>query len=658
VAQPVEAVDPPWQAGRVTLNPLDLPDADHAHEWVQTRAREGLASARELVQRLRDAPPSDTVDALRQWDEVSLRLSNVAAMGSLLSNVHPLEDVREAAETAEQDVQKLTTELSLDRGLYEVFAALDADGLDEQAARLLDKVLEDFRRSGVDRDDETRARITAISERITELDQEFGKVVRDDVRSIQVTPERLDGLPADWLEAHPAGDDGLVTVTTDYPDVVPARMFAHDADVRRDLTMAFLNRGWPASDALLKEMFALRHELATLVGYADWASYDADVKMIGTGPAIPEFIDRITAAAEEPMQRDLAILLERFRRDHPGADSITGADASYYEELVRKEQLQVDAQQVRTYFAFPKVRQGLLDVTGRLFGLRYEEVTDATLWAEDVTAYDVFDAEGPGSTEPFGRIYLDLHPREGKYKHAAQFTLTEGLAGRQLSEGVLVCNFARGLMEHDHVVTLFHEFGHLVHHVLAGRGQWTRFAGVSTEWDFVEAPSQMLEEWAWDADVLRTFATDDAGEPIPADLVERMRKGDDFGKAYLARQQMFYAAMSYWFHTERPEDLTAMTRELQTRYSPFPYIEDTHMFASFGHLGGYSSAYYTYMWSLVIAKDLFSAFDPADLFDPGTAGRYRDRVLAPGGSKDAADLVEDFLGRPYTFDAYAAWLAG
>jgi thimet oligopeptidase len=644
----------------VSLHPLDLPDADSAHDWVQTRAKEGLATARELVQRLRDTPPTDALDALRQWDEVSLQLSNVAAMGSLLSNVHPLEDVRDAAETAEQDVQKLVTELSLDRGLYDVFAALDAEqsgGLDDEAARLLTKVLDDFRRSGVDRDDETRARITAINERITELDQEFGKVVRDDVRTVRVTPERLDGLPADWLEAHPADDDGLVTVTTDYPDVVPVRMFAHDADVRRELTMAFLNRGWPASDALLKEMFALRHELATLVGYDDWASYDADVKMIGTGPAIPEFIDRIAEAAEEPMRRDLTILLDRFRQDHPDATSITGADATYYEELVRKEQLQVDAQQVRTYFAFEKVRQGLLDVTGRLFGLRYEEVTDATLWADDVTAYDVFDSAGGDDAESFGRIYLDLHPREGKYKHAAQFTLTEGVGGRQLSEGVLVCNFSRGLMEHDHVVTLFHEFGHLVHHVLGGRGRWTRFAGVSTEWDFVEAPSQMLEEWAWDADVLRTFATEQSGEPIPADLVERMRRGDDFGKGYLARQQMFYASMSYWFHQERPEDLTAKTRELQARYAPFPYIEDTHMFASFGHLGGYSSAYYTYMWSLVIAKDLFSAFDARDLFDTGTAGRYRDRVLAPGGSKDAADLVADFLGRPYTFDAYAAWLA-
>jgi thimet oligopeptidase len=644
----------------VTISPLTLPDAEHAEEWVRTRAEEGIAAARALIDGLREDPPTEAMAALLVWDEAALQLGNVAAMGSLYGNVHPDEAVRTSAEKAEQDVMRLMTELSLDRGLYEVFAGLDASGLDEQASRLMAKVLADFTRAGVDQDDETRARITAINERLTEIDQEFGKVIRDDVRTIRVAPERLAGLPQDFLDAHEAADDGLVTVTTDYPDAVPTRMFAHDQDVRRDMTVAFLERGWPATDPLLREMFDLRHEIANLVGYADWAAYDADVKMIKEGPAIPAFIDKIADAAAEPMERDLAILLERYRADFPDAERVPNYDAPYYEELVRKEQYDVDSQRVRTYFAFDKVRQGLLDVTGRLFGLRYERIADATVWDADVAVYDVHDAAAGDDTAPLGRIYLDLHPRDGKYKHAAQFTLTDGVAGRQLPEGVLVCNFSRGLMEHDHVVTLFHEFGHLVHHVLGGQVPWARFAGVATEWDFVEAPSQMLEEWAWDPDILSSFATNAAGEPIPTDLVESMRRSDDFGKGYTARVQMFYAAMSYYFHVERPADLTARMIELQERYSAWPYLDGTHMFASFGHLGGYSSGYYTYMWSLVIAKDLFSAFDPADLFDEagtGVAGRYRDCVLAPGGTKDAADLVADFLGRPYTFDAYAAWLA-
>ncbi|GAA3819901.1 M3 family metallopeptidase [Nocardioides panacisoli] len=645
----------------MTLEPLALPVTDDAttwSDWVQDRATTELDSARRLVEEVRTASTQDAVAVLRKWDAAALHLGNAAAMGSLIGNVHPDQQVRDLADAAEQDAQKLATEWSLDRGLYDVFAALDGDGLDPLAARLLEKVRKDFRRSGVDKDEPTRNRISAIRQRITELDQEFSKVTRDDVRSIRVAPERLEGMPADWLEAHPAEEDGLVTVTTDYPDAVPTRMFARDQDVRRDMSVAFLQRGWPTTEPLLQELFALRHELATTVGFPDWPSYDADVKMIGEGDAIPEFIDKITAAAQEPMERDLGLLLDRYRRDFPDAERIEPYDAIHYQELVRQERYDVDAQKVRTYFPFPKVRQGLLEVTGRLFGLRYEQV-DVPVWHEEVTAYDVFRAEGE---ESLGRIYLDLHPREGKYKHAAQFTLADGVEGIQNPEGVLVCNFSRGLMEHDHVTTLFHEFGHLIHHVLGGHSAWARFAGVATEWDFVEAPSQMLEEWAWDPDVLRTFASNEAGEPIPVELVEAMRRSDDYGKGIYARTQMFYASMSYWFHRDAaepggPRDLTERMIELQEKYAALPYLEGTHMFASFGHLGGYSSAYYTYMWSLVIAKDMFSAFDEDDLFDPEVAGRYRDRVLARGGEADAADLVADFLGRPYSFDSYAAWLA-
>jgi len=636
------------------LPSLLLPTVDAAEEWLADRAAAGLDRARHLVETLKADRPTDALDALNRWNDVHIALGGVASVASLFSEVHPLEAVRTRAEVAMQDVLKLDTELGLDRDLYDVFAALSPDGLDEPATRVLQKTLLDFHRAGVDKDEPTRERIKAIQERLILVGQEFSKNIRDDVRSIRVTPDRLAGLPEDWKQAHPPADDGLVTVTTDYPDSLPFRTFAHDAGARRELAIAFLSVGWPNNDPLLSEMFTLRQELAELLGYATWADYDTEVKMIKTGASIPQFIDKIADAALASGMRDRQVLLDRKRQDDPDAETIDGADVLYYAETISREQLDVDAQLVRTYFDFPRVRQGLLDVTGRLFGLRYEPSFDAPVWDEAVTAYDVLPIDG---TEPIGRIYLDLHPREGKYKHAAQFDLVRGVGGRQLPEGVLVCNLPRGLMEHGQVVTLFHEFGHLVHHVLSGRQEWVRFSGVSTEWDFVEAPSQMLEEWAWDATVLQTFATNEAGEAIPSDLVAKMRRADDFGKGYQARTQMFYAAMSYYFHLERPADLTARTRELQEKYSLFPYIEGTHMPCSFGHLEGYTSGYYTYMWSLVIAKDLFSAFDKAHMFDPVVADRYRDCILVPGGSKDAAELVEDFLGRPYTFDAYAAWLA-
>ncbi len=572
-----------------------------------------------------------------------------------MTNVHPDEALRATAESTEQDAHRLLTEVSTDRELYDVLAGVDASALGAGAQRMLERSLRDFRRSGVDRDEETRARVQALSERQTATAQLFAKNIREGVRTIQVAADRLAGLPEDFVAGHPAGADGRVELTTEYPDYLPVITFAEDRTLREEMLRAFLDRAWPDNDDVLHELLAIRQELAQLLGYPDWPSYDAEVKMIGSGAAIAEFIDRITALAETPARRDFAVLLDRVREDRPDAGTIDGVDKAFYSEVVRREQYEVDAQEVRRYFDFTKVRAGLLDVTGTLFGLDYDEVPDASPWHEDVTAYDVRSVEG--ERELLGRIYLDLHPRPGKYSHAAQFDLVPGVTGRQLPEGVLVCNFPRGLMEHHDVVTLFHEFGHLVHHVLGGRQEWVRFSGVATEWDFVEAPSQLLEEWAWDHAVLSGFATDETGEPIPAALVERMRRADEFGKGFHARTQMFYAALSYQLHQDPPADLTATVAELQERFDLFTYLADTHFHASFGHLGGYNSGYYTYMWSQVIAKDLFSAFDTGALLDPGPAHRYRDTILVPGGSRDAADLVSEFLGRPYDATAFEAWLA-
>ncbi len=632
--------------------PLSLPTSDW-EGWLAARCEGNLDEVRRLAATLADASGSRSSEqTLGLWDELGLALREALAVASLMSNVHPDEDVRSRAEQGEQDAARLETAIGQDRALYEVLAALHTEGLDDAARRVHELTMRDFRRAGVDRDETVRQRLREIAERETSVGQEFDKSIRDDVRSVRVDPAVLDGLPTDFVEGHPPGDDGLVEVTTEYPDYVPFMTFCRDRAARQALVTEFLNRAYPANEPLLHELLELRREHARLLGYDGWPAFDAEVKMIGSGPAIPEFVDRITEASGVAARRDVDVLLRRLQRDHPQVTSVTAVDRSFYGEVLRRENFEVDAREVRRYFEFARVRQGLLDVTGRLFEVEYLEVPDAPTWHADVTTYDVLRGG-----QRLGRIHLDLHPRKGKYGHAAQFDLSPGLRGRRLAEGVLVCNFSRSLMEHDHVVTLFHEFGHLVHHVLAGGQDWTRFSGVATEWDFVEAPSQMLEEWAWDAAVLRSFATDADGSPIPRELVERMRAAKDFGKGAYVRTQMFYAALAYQLHQQVPDDITATMLELQAAYDAFSPVPDTHFFASFGHLHGYGSGYYTYMWSLVIAKDLFSAFDRDDLFDTAVAHRYRDRVLAPGGSRDAADLVADFLGRPYGFDAFEAWLS-
>jgi thimet oligopeptidase len=640
-AKPVEAAKP---------TPPRPPEA-----WLQEKCAGHLTAAREKLAQLKDGSKREGLAVLELFNDLQIELNNASTVSGLLSQVHPLAAVRDAGDKCTHDVDALNTEINLDRAVYDVVKAVDAKGLDAEAQRMLERTLRDFRRAGVDKDDKTRARLKEISDRETIVGQTFDKAIRDDVRSVKLKPAQLAGLPQDWIDAHKPDADGNVVVNTDYPDYVPFRTYASDSKARSELYQVYMNRAWPQNDEVFKELLALRQEKAKLLGYKNWADYNAEDKMIKHGDAIATFVDKITAASDHAAKRDYAVLLERKKKDDPKATAVDGSEYLYYEELVRREKYSFNAQEARKYFDFKQTEAGLLSVTGTLFGIEYKPATDAQKWAPDVDVYDVFLA---GGGEKIGRIYLDLHPREGKYKHAAQFTMVSGVTGKQLPEGALVCNFPTGLMEHDDVVTMFHEFGHLMHHVLAGKHKWVRFSGVATEWDFVEAPSQMLEEWAWDVNVLQTFAKDDKGTPIPADLVKRMRAAKEFGKGYWVRTQMFYAALSLAYHRmdAAKVDSTKVVQELQHKYSVFPYVKDTHFQAAFGHLNGYSSGYYTYMWSLVIAKDLLSAFQKNGMMDTKTSYKYRDTVLVPGGAKDAADLVKDFLGRPYGFDSFKHWL--
>ncbi len=619
--------------------------------------------ARAEVARLKAMPlPRAPAAALESYDQAMAALSDASAQAEVARNASPDEALRQAAEVADQELQKLATELSLDRGLYEALASLELTGEDQETRHWVARELREFRRAGVDRDEETRTKVRALNEELVRIGQEFGRNVRQDVRRVLLDPVELEGLPADYIDAHPPGADGKVTVTTDYPDVFPFLSYAKSARAREAVWRAFNTRAHPQNLSVLSRMLIGRHELATLLGYDSYASYATENKMIGTAGAARGFIDKIAAAAAGRGEADLAVLLARKRRDDPAAARLDSWDSSYYTDRVKAEQYQFDAQAARPYFEFARVLKGVLDVTGQLFQLEYRELKDAVVWHPDVTVHDVHDAP---TGKLLGRIYLDLHPREGKYKHAAQYTLVSGRRGVRLPEGALLCNFPKpgtqpALLEHSEVSTLFHEFGHLLHHVLGGHTRWAGLSGVRTEWDFVEAPSQMLEEWTRDVSVLQTFARHhQTGEPIPAETIARMRAADEFAKGMMVRRQMFLAATSLVLHERDPRglDTTLVLAELQARYSPFPYVEGTFMQCSFGHLEGYSAAYYTYMWSLVIAKDLFTVFEQRGLFDQQAAGRYRRAILEPGGGKPAAALVEEFLGRPYDFRAYQHWLA-
>ncbi len=595
-------------------------------------------------------------------NNLGIEIDAAASKASLMENVHPDETVRTAAETGSQNIQAFTTALSLNRDVYEAVTAVDVSGADDLTRRFKELTLRDYRRSGVDKDQETRDRIEALQKELVEIGQEFSRNIRDDERTVQFDPAALEGLPKDYIDGHPVDESGKASITTAYPDYLPVIKYARSTATRERMYHAFNNRGYPANKEVFTRLLEKRYELARLLGYDNWAHFITDDKMVGSPEEAARFIEKLDGAARERAERDVESLLARKRQDDPAATRVEDYEKSYLSELVRAEQYDFDSQALRPYFNYDDVRNGILSLTSTLFSVRYEPVTDAPVWHETVECYDIFE----GDTH-LGRFYLDMHPREGKYGHAAQFNINSGVKDRQVPVAALVCNFPGGddsgvaLMEHSDVETYLHEFGHLLHTIFGGNQEWIRFSGVATEWDFVEAPSQMLEEWSIDWSTLATFARHyETGEPIPAALVERLRAAQDFGKGIYIRQQNFYSAVSLHAYNQQPSrvSMEKMVPELQTKYSSFPYVPGTQMYASFGHLEGYSAMYYTYMWSLVIAKDLFSRFDTANMLDPKVATEYRRTVLDPGGTQDAADLVEEFLGRPYGFDSFRDWLNG
>jgi thimet oligopeptidase len=615
------------------------------------RARAQIASLKALK------ASSDGRAVLEAYDEATAALSASFNRSSLAREVHPQAAFRDAARSCEQKADALNVEISQDRGVYDALSAVDLSKSDAATRYWMERTLLEFRRAGVDRDDATRAKVKALNEEILKLGQTFTQNISEDVRKVELDPKELTGLPEDFIKAHAPGANGKVVITSNYPDYFPFMTYAKDGKAREKVWRAYHQRAHPKNLPVLEQLIAKRHELATLLGYPSWAAFVTETKMTRTQQVAAEFIDKVAATAEQRAKREYADLLARKQKDDPKATTVEPWDQDYYEDRLKAEKLGFDSQALRSYFEYGRVKQGVMDITSRMWGITYVPVKDAAVWHPEVEAYDVTE-----NGKLLGRIFLDMHPREDKYKHAAQFDLVAGQAGKRYPEGSLVCNFPRPgeLMTQDEVETFFHEFGHLLHHVFAGRQQWKGITGISTEWDFVETPSMLLQQWASNPAILQEFARhQQTGEVIPAALVEKLRASKEFGKGLWTRRQMFLAGVSLDYYSRAPGfDTTEALKKQQEKYSPFrhEYRDGTYFQLAFGHLEGYSAAYYTYVWSLVIAKDLETEFQKNGYLDTATTMKYRKTVLEPGGSKPAAELVRDFLGRPYGFDAYRAYL--
>ncbi len=678
-AKPV-ATDAPSEPPSASKGlPLDVdPTAFfESAESLRKLCNESLTTANgklEGVRALKDAAPEAlTYEAvLGAIDDARLAIKNGGDFSSLMAVSHPDAATRKAAEECEPKTGSFETSFFLDAGIAATvkrYSALVKEGKAKappspEAARVLEHLLRDYRRNGLDLAEAEQKRLRELNAEITRVGQDFDANLAQSTAFIEATPKDLEGLPASYMDAHKPGPNGKIRVTTDYPDYFPVLQYAKNRSFALELYKKFDNRAADKNVQLLEKLLVLRQEKAKLLGYPTWADYVIEPRMAKNPRTVASFLEGLRAhiakKGEEEMRefRDMHAKLGGLR-----SDPLPPSDRTYLEDQVRKAKYGLDSKEVSQYFEVTQVKKGILEITSKLFGVSYR-AADVPKWHPDVEPMEILD----GSGKVLGRFYFDLYPREGKYKHAAVFSIrdTKRLAdgSRLMPIAAIECNFPKpggpgpALMSHQDATTFFHEFGHVLHHLLS-ETETVTFAGTSVARDFVESPSQMLEEWAWSKETLAVFARHhETGTPLPDALHTKMLRARGFGRALMTQRQLFLAALDQAYHTRpQPQDTTKVLEEIQEAYTPFKYVPGTHFQGTFGHLVGYDAGYYGYQWALSIARDLFTRFEGSSMLDPKTAGEYRTMVLAKGGSMDEAELVKGFLGRPPSDLAYKRFLS-
>jgi thimet oligopeptidase len=637
-------------------------DPEALETWVNQRLADEQASVAKL---LAVTGPRTVENTLRPFDDAQNQLAIAGNNTALLYSLADSAPLRDKGQAMTAKVSSAATDLSLNQKVYSALSAIPLPADDPATRHYIERTLLEYRLSGVDKDDATRAKIRALQDKITDLSLTFGRNVADGTLKITAAKQELDGLPADYIALHKPAADGTYTLTTEQPDVGPVLNFATSTDLRNKLFLAYTQRAYPKNVQVLRDLLTARQDLATTLGYAHYADLATADQMIGSAAGVERLIQQVDDASRAAAGKEYAQLLAFAQQRQPGIASISQADSRYWVEQYRRAQFSFDAQSVRPYFPYDKVQTGILKTASRLFHVSFKPVKDAVVWDKSVDTFDVYDAAQASQGKLLGRIYLDMHPRDGKDKWFSSAPVVPGIRGHQFPEGMLVCNFSGGtagdpgLMEYDEVVTFFHEFGHLMHHILGSQGPWSAAGGFNVEGDFVESPSQMLEEMFHDPAILQSFGKHyQTGETLPASLIAKMNAASAYGRARWLQGQLLYSSYSLQVHNQAPAsiDFDALFAADQARFSPFTPVAGDRTFASFTHLTGYASNYYTYVLDKVIAIDFFAQFDKRNLLDGPTAMRYRRAVLEPGANKPAAELVKDFLGREQNMDALKTWM--
>ncbi|MGE0357638.1 MAG: M3 family metallopeptidase [Burkholderiales bacterium] len=589
-----------------------------------------------------------------EWNRLQIRIEDVVNPIYLMGSVHPDKTVRDAADPCLTRYTTLSTEIFQSEKLFaRVKAARTANA---RQAKLRKDLVEGFEDTGVALPPDKRARAKEIFDRLELLRQEYDQRIRDDPAKVTVTPAEMEGMPEAYVKAQKKDGEGNFVLGLDYPAYAPFLAGARSEAARKRYYTAKLREGGEENLARLDEIFRLRKELAGLYGLPSFAHYSLRRKMAGTPGAVEKFLAEVKSAVRSVEARELDEL-RAAKAAEEGKDAAATAfgrwDLFYWQERVRKARFAVDQEEMRRYFPTDKAVAFTLLLSETLYGVKFTE-RKVPVWHPEVRYFDVTDAASGAFLSGF---YLDLFPREGKYNHAAAFPVRgASLVAKRTPVSVLVTNFNRTGLDPEEMETLLHEFGHVLHGVLS-RTDYVTHAGTSTPGDFVEAPSQMFEEWVRREQPLALMAKVCPGCPrLGKEGIERLAAARRFGKGILYARQWLYAAFDMALSTE-PQPAMAAWKRLEAG-TPLGFVEGTYFPASFSHIASnYAAGYYGYMWSQAIALDMLSAFSK-DLLDAKVGRRYREAILSQGGQREPADMVRKFLGREPSSDAFFAEITG
>lgn len=660
-AQPVSPSS--WIQPNLTVpDPKEPVSSRYAPGEITQRCDAALASANTSLNAIAVTPPAGrTVEnTLLRFEQAIGDIIDTTSPLSAMSYLYPDPAISAEGSACEEKTGIFMVNVYTRRDLYTAIHGQAPRNTDE--ARLYNKTVQRFEKNGLRLPDDRLARVREMMANLTSLENRFSTNLNNDNTTVEFTSQDLSGVPANILAGFKQTDRGTYIVTTKYPDYLAIILGAGRDDTRKRMYYAFNNRQSVENTRLLEEAIVLRQEIAKELGYATWADYRIDGRMAGNKETVLTFL----AALKEPLiqknRQEMAELLAVKKKIDPLATSIEPWDLYWLEEKVRVEKYTLDDEKIRPYFPLDATLQGVFDQYSHLLGIRFVEVKDAKVWADGVKLYRIENATA-GTTIAY--LYVDLFPREGKYGGMMMYQLKVGRAGPDgsysIPVSVLIGNVRApggdkpSLLSHDDIVGLFHELGHGLHTSLT-RVPYSTLAGFNVEWDFVETPSQALEEWAWQPQVLEAISGlyTDPAQKLPADIRTRMIEARDLNAGIINSRQLMFATEDMVFNTASgPVNVTSISDTMYEEMMGIHPISGGHEPATIGHfMGGYDAGYYSYLWSKVYALNVYARFERDGLTNTTTGSEFRHWILEPGNMQDGDVLLRGFLGKEPGMDVF------